>query len=123
MSVCPKCGHKLHFYNASQFCPNCGVNMRFYNFEDNFYLQAKKAELGFADLHVKVRRFKAAMIGSPLAIARLCVMLIPLLSVLIPAASAVLKLPFRTAELSLGGIGIYGMFTDTTLAFIGQMKG
>ena len=64
MANCPKCGHKLRLTDLSQFCPACGVNMRFVNFEENFYREAKYAELAQAQVRVKFRRFKGAFIGS-----------------------------------------------------------
>ena len=76
MANCPKCGKHLHFYNVSQFCPECGTNMNFYGFVDNFYREAKLAELSQAKVHVMIKHIKAAYIGSKLAIARLIVCLL-----------------------------------------------
>ena len=53
MANCPKCGHKLRLTDLSQFCPECGVNMRFVGFEENFYREAKYAELSQANVKVK----------------------------------------------------------------------
>ena len=79
MANCPKCGHKLKLTDLSQFCPACGVNMRFVGFEENFYREAKYAELSQANVKVKFNRFKAAFVGSKLTIVRLCFALLPVL--------------------------------------------
>lgn len=123
MAKCPKCGRKLHLYNVSQFCPDCKTNLRFYNFEENFFKEAKIAELSQAGIHVKVRRLKAAFIGSPLAIARLIVMLLPVVGLLIPAGSVALSLPFRSADFVISGLGIYTIFTGDEFNYIMSMLG
>lgn len=123
MAKCPKCGKKLHLYNVSQFCPECKTNLRFYNFEENFFKEAKLAELSQAGIHVKVRRLKAAFIGSPLAIARLIVMLLPVVGLLIPAGSVALSMPFRGADFAISGLGIYTIFTGDEFNYIMSMLG
>ena len=122
MAKCPKCGKKLTILNVSQFCPACGVNMRFYNFEENFMREAKYAELSNAVIHVKIKRLKAALIGSKLAILRLIAVLFPIAGLLAPAANLSISLPFRSVDTSISGLGIYSMFSDGTLDFIMNMK-
>ncbi len=121
MAKCPKCGEKLHFYNVSQYCPACGVNVRFYNFEENFFKEAKLAELSQAAMHVKTRRMKAAFIGSKLTITRLIVMLLPLLSLLVPSGSFTISLPFKKTEIPFGILGLYGAFTGKEFSYISSM--
>ena len=121
MAKCPKCGRKLHLYDVSQFCPGCGVNMRFYGFEENFYREAKLAELSQAGVHIKVRRLKAAFIGSKLCIARLVVMLLPIAALLVPNGGITVNMPFKTLEYAFGALGIYGMFTDGGFNYINTM--
>lgn len=121
MSRCPKCGKKLHLYNASQFCPSCGVNLRFYNFEENFFREAKLAELTQAGVHVKIRRLKAAFIGSKLAIARLIVMLLPVVGLLVPAGGISFILPFKQADFDISGLGIYSMFSGKEFNYLLSM--
>ena len=94
MAHCPSCGHKLKLTDLSQFCPACGVNMRFVGFEENFYREAKYAELAQANVKAKFKRFKAAFIGSRLTIARLCVSVLPVLALLVPAGYISILLPF-----------------------------
>ena len=126
MAHCPKCGKKLKITDLSQFCPACGVNMRFVNFEDNFYKEAKMAELSQAGMHVKVKRLKAAFIGSKLTIARLVVMLLPIVALLLPNGSYVLKLPFISdvkAAGSFSALGVYSLFTNGSLNYLLKMTG
>ena len=118
MAVCPKCQQKLGLFDWSQNCPHCGVNMRFYNFEETFYREAKTAELSAAKVSIKIKRLKGALIGGALPIARISVLLLPLLSVLVPVLHFSLILPFAERSYDLNGIGIYNMFSDGTLPFI-----
>ena len=121
MAVCPKCKQKLGLFDWGQNCPHCGVNMRFYNFEENFYREAKVAELSAAKVSIKIKRLKAAFIGGTLPIARLSVLLLPLLSVLIPVLHFSLRLPFTEKAYALSGLGLYQMFSDQTLSYILSM--
>ncbi len=121
MAVCPKCKQKLGLFDWGQNCPHCGVNMRFYNFEENFYREAKTAELSAAKVNIKIKQLKGAFIGGALPIARLAVLLLPLLSVLVPALHFCLSLPFAERTYALNGVGLYKMFSDGTLPFILSM--
>ena len=123
MAHCPKCGKKLKLTDLSQFCPACGVNMRFVNFEENFYREAKLAELSQANMHVKIKRLKASFVGSKLTIVRLVVMLLPLLSLLLPTGSFSLSLPFVSKTTQFGALGLYALFTGSDLQYIMDMKG
>lgn len=122
MANCPKCGRHLKLTDISQYCPGCGVNMRFYGFEQNFYTEAKKAELTQAGYHVKIRRLKAAFLGSKLTIARLIVVLLPVAALLIPSGSYSFTLPLKTASADFSILGFIGLFTGSDLGYIGTMK-
>ncbi|MBQ7637353.1 MAG: hypothetical protein IJS90_00445 [Clostridia bacterium] len=123
MANCPNCGKKLTLANLSQFCPECGVNMRFVNFEENFFREAKYAELSQAGIKVKFRRFKAAFVGSKLTIVRLCVSLLPILSLLIPTGGYTIKLPFYESSAGFGVMGLVSLFTGGDLGYILGMTG
>ncbi len=122
MAKCPNCGYKLKLWNVSQFCPECKVNMRFHNFEEEFYREAKKAELEQAAFHVKVRRLKAAFVGSKLQIIRLVVCLLPVVTLLLPAGNFHLAMPFKSADFSLGLLGVVNILMGSDLGFILGMK-
>lgn len=121
MAKCPKCGRKLHLYDVSQFCPGCGVNMRFYGFEETFFKEAKLAELSQAGVHIKIRRLKAAFIGTKLCIARLVVMILPIVALLVPNGSFSADMPFKSLHYDIGALGIYGMVTDGGLNYLMNM--
>lgn len=122
MSQCPKCGKKLKLTDVSQFCPACGVNMRFVNFEDNFYKEAKIAELSQARMHVKIKRLKASFIGSKLMIARLICALFPVLSLLLASGSFTVVLPFYEKKSFFSALGIFELFKNGELNYFFQMR-
>lgn len=123
MANCPNCGKKLKLTDLSQFCPACGVNMRFVNFEENFYREAKYAELAQAQVRVKFRRFKGAFVGSKLTIVRLCISLLPALTLLIPAGAFLLKLPFYEKKVDFGIFGLLDLFSGGDLGYVLGMTG
>lgn len=123
MANCPKCGKHLHIYNVSQFCPECGTNMNFYGFVDRFYREAKMSELSMASVHVKIKHIKAAYIGSKLAIARLCVCLLPAVAFLIPAGWFSFCIPFVDGKYDFSGLGIFNLFSAGGLDYIMGMTG
>lgn len=118
MANCPKCGKHLHIYNISQFCPECGTNMNFYGFADRFIKEAKFAELSQASVHVKIKHIKAAYIGSKLAIARLIVMILPVIAFLIPAGRFGFNIPFISGEYDFSALGIFGLFGEGGLDYL-----
>ena len=121
MANCPKCGKHLHIYNVSQFCPECGVNMNFYGFVDTFYREAKMSELSMANVHVKIKHIKAAYIGSKLAIARLCVCLLPAVAFLIPAGWFSFCIPFADGKYDFSGLGIFNLFNEGGIDYLTGM--
>lgn len=121
MSTCPKCQKKLKITDIGQNCPHCGVNMRFYNFDKTFVEEAKKAELSMANVHVKLRKFKTALIGSKLAIARLVLGFLPVVSMLLPVGNVNLSVPFAAQEFPVSGLGIYTVFSNGVLNFLMSM--
>ncbi len=123
MANCPKCGKHLHIYNVSQFCPECGTNMNFYGFADRFYKEAKMSELAMANVHVKIKHIKAAYIGSKLAVARLCVCILPAIALLIPAGRFGFRIPFIDGEYYFSGLGIFNLFNAGGLDYITGMTG
>ena len=123
MANCPNCGKKLTLLNVSQFCPHCGANMRFINFEENFYREAKYAELAQANVKAKIKRFKGAFIGSKLTIARLAAAFLPLAALLIPNGGFSLKLPLVEAGADFGLLGLISLFTGSGLSYVLDMTG
>ena len=121
MAKCPKCGKTLHLYNMSQFCPHCKINVSMYGFEENFYREAKLAELSTAVWSVRIRHLKAAFIGSKLTILRLVAAVISVATLLAPAVDYSVRLPYNTINSSVSGLGIYGVFTNGAFNYIMTM--
>ena len=101
-----------------QNCPHCNVNLRFYNFEENFYHDAKKAELSLAGINIFMAQMKGSFLGSKLTKARLGVMILPILSFLIPYGTVYFSQPFINSELSLTALGVYSAYEDGLLPYI-----
>ncbi|MBQ6066292.1 MAG: hypothetical protein IJK89_05675 [Clostridia bacterium] len=106
-----------------QHCPHCGVNLRFYNFEENFYRDAKKAELSVAKIDMFIAQLKASFVGSKLTIVRLCVMLLPAASFLVPYGKTIFSQPFLNGSVTLSALGLYGAYEDGYLPYILSMAG
>ena len=123
MSECPKCKQKISLLYLKQNCPHCNVNLRFYNFEENFYRDAKRAELSSAKISIFIAHIKASFIGSKLTIARICVMLLPLISFLVPYGKVVFAQPFLNDSVALSGLGLYGAYEGGYLPYIMSMTG
>ncbi|HHU84273.1 MAG TPA: hypothetical protein GXZ23_03785 [Clostridiales bacterium] len=112
MSNCPKCEKKVPIYHLGQNCPHCGVNLRFVNFEEDFYRDAKKAELSGAKINIFIAKLKASLIGSKLAIARLVLVLLPVLTLLIPFANIKVNMPFVDDGFALSALGIFTAYSS-----------
>ena len=84
MATCPKCGKKLHLYNWRPECPSCGANMVYYKSNERLLAETEKTEIEHAKFQPKVDRAKAAFFGSPWAIARIVLTLLPLPCLLLP---------------------------------------
>ena len=84
MATCPKCGKKLHLYNWRPECPACGANMVYYESNERLLAESEKTEIEHAKFQPKVDRAKAAFFGSPWAIARIVLTLLPLPALMLP---------------------------------------
>ena len=123
MSECPKCKQKIGLLYLKQNCPHCGVNLCFYGFEEKFYRDAKKAELSLAKINIFIAHLKASFIGSKLTVARLCVMLLPVASFLVPYGRAVISQPFVNGQFSISALGVYGAYEEGYLPYLMNMTG
>ncbi len=121
MSTCPKCQKKLRIIDIGQNCPHCGVNMRFYDFDKKFTYEAKQAELSMANVHVQLRKFKTALIGSKLAVAHLALGFLPVVAMLLPVGKVTLDIPFAAQEFPVSALGIYNIFSNGVLNFVLSM--
>lgn len=122
LANCPKCNHKLRLIDWKPECPNCGVNVAYYNFEEQFYIDAKGAEMDVAKIRVKWARVKAAFIGGKLPFARLSLSLLPLIAMLFSFGSLKIVIPLFEKKMPFSLIGLYSFFTDGTLNFLTALK-
>ena len=123
LSACPGCGQKIGLLYLKQNCPHCGVNLCFYDFENRFYRDAKKAELSLARINLFIARLKASFIGTKLTVVRLCVMLLPVVSFLVPYGRAVVSQPFLEGDVTVSALGLYGAYEDGILPYLLSMTG
>ncbi len=87
MTNCPKCGRKLHIYNWRQECPDCHVNIVYYKSNDRLLEETEKAEIEHAKSQPGIDRAKAAFFGSPPAIIRIFISLLPIAGLFLPLCS------------------------------------
>lgn len=121
MKSCPKCGHKRHIWNLSQYCPECKTNLMFYGFEERFYADAKLAEMSLANVRMKLAKVKTGLIGGKLQIARFAVVLLPILALLISFGSLTVSLPVYSKTIDISLIGLISVFTDGTFSLLGSI--
>ena len=110
MANCPHCNRRLRIVDWKPNCPGCGVNLMFYGFEERFYEDAKRSELSMASMRVGSKRTKAGLAGSFWAKARLCVMILPLASFLLPWGSLSAQMPFGAKTWQAGILGFMNLF-------------
>lgn len=105
-SYCPKCGYKLSLVDVKPECPVCGVNLVYYGIEDTLKKEADKAEFEHATFQPHVDRLKAGTVGSPLAVVRLVLCLLPLAATLAPMGTVIVTLPFFTESVTINIISV-----------------
>ena len=93
MATCPNCGKKLRLYQWRPDCPSCGVNMVYFKSNERLLDESEKTEIEHARFQPKVDRAKAAFFGSPWAIARIVLTLLP-----VPCLLALPLCEIRTLE-------------------------
>jgi len=122
LANCPKCNYKLKWTDWKPECPECGVNVAYYNFEEQFYIDAKGAEMDAAKIRVKWANVKTAFIGSKLLVARLSLSILPLLAALLSFGSFKMVIPLFEKKMPFSLIGLYSFFTDGTLNYLSALK-
>lgn len=105
-TFCPKCSYKLSMVDTKPECPVCGVNLVYYGMEETLKMEADRAEFEHACLQPRFDRLKAATIGSPLAIARLVISLLPLVATLLPMGKVAVDLPYYAETISVNLVSI-----------------
>ncbi len=105
-SFCPKCSYKLSLVDTKPECPVCGVNLVYYGMEESLKKEADRAEFEHACLQPKFDRLKSATIGSPLAIVRLVICILPLVATLLPMGKVVVDLPYYAETITVNLISV-----------------
>ncbi len=114
-ATCPKCGGKLKLTDWRPNCPHCGVNMVYYGMEERLLLDADKAEAEHARTQPKIDRIKAATVGSPLAIVRLVLSLVPIAGLFLPLAKFAFQAPYAAYSGNVNVITLYNAISATDL--------
>lgn len=125
MANCPKCGRKLGLKDWKPNCPGCGVNLVYYGMEERLLDEADKAEAEHARLQKRIDRLKASFIGSPFAIARIILSLLPIGALMIPLCSVTYSGPFiEQTTTNVNAIEIYNFVStlnfDSLFTMIGS---
>lgn len=105
-AFCPKCSYKLSMVDVKPECPVCGVNLVYYGMEETLKQEADRAEFEHACMQPRFDRLKAATIGSPLAIVRLVLSLLPLVATLLPMGKVIVNLPYYAETISVNLVTI-----------------
>lgn len=109
MAKCPKCGRKLHFYNWQPECPDCHVNMVYYKANEKLLADSEAAEIEHAKSQPGIDRAKAAFFGSPKAIIRIVLSLIPIGALFLPLWKAVGE---NGEKMSVNVMGVYDIISN-----------
>ena len=122
-ATCPKCGGKLKLTDWRPNCPHCGVNMVYYGMEDRLLMDADRAEAEHARTQPKIDRIKAATVGSPLAIVRLVLSLVPIAGLFLPLAKFAFTAPYAAYSGNVNVITLYNVLSTTDMdALLGMFS-
>jgi len=120
----PACNRKLKLTDWKPNCPECGTNILYYKMEERLLAEADKVELANAAFQKKSDRAKAAVTGNKWAIARLVLLVVPLLTLLLPLGRVTVSAPFVEKSSSLGIIGLVDVLGslnfDALLSMLGD---
>lgn len=124
MSTCPKCGHKLTLFDWRPNCPKCGVNLVYYGMEEKLMNEADAAELEHAHLQKRIDRLKTAFVGSPLAIIRIFLSLLPIGALMLPLCTMSYSGPMiAETTKNINAIEIYNLVSSLDFDALFTMMG
>lgn len=114
MAHCPNCGRKLRLYNWKPDCPDCGVNMVYFKSNERLLAETEAAEIAHAKSQPSIDRAKSSFLGSPIAISRSVISVLPLAALFLPL--------FKTAQGIVNAVGVYKLVSslDFGRAFAGD---
>jgi len=102
----PNCEYKLRLIDWKPNCPKCGTNILYYKMEERLLAEADRVETSNAAFQKKADRAKAAVVGSKWAVARLVLLVLPLITLFLPLGHARLSIPFVEKAETLNAISI-----------------
>ncbi len=121
--VCPKCGAKIARFDLAPNCKQCGVHIMYYTQEQDLARDAKKCELEFASLRIRLENVKLAFYKERLALVRLLIIFVGAGCLFIPYTSLSAELPFWSQKITVSALGVYGIFADGLLMQIPNLLG
>jgi len=120
----PACNRKLKLTDWKPNCPECGTNILYYKMEERLLAEADQVELANAAFQKKADRAKAAVKGNKWAVARMVLLVVPLLTLLLPLGRVTVNAPFVEKSASLGIIGLVDVLGslnfDALLSMLGD---
>ncbi|HZJ77214.1 MAG TPA: hypothetical protein VFD52_00230 [Clostridia bacterium] len=112
-TFCPNCDGRLRIYNVGPNCPHCEVNLLYYDIENRLLADADAAEAESAQYSKKFSRAKAALVGSPLAIARIVLSLLPIGALFLTLVKGTIEAPFVSETINASIIRIFTLIAGT----------
>ena len=114
MAHCPNCGKKLHLTDWRPECPQCGVNLVYYRANEKLLEESEKTEIEHAKFQPKIDRGKAAFFGSPPAIVRIVLSLLPIAGLFLPLCK---MLNGETVK-NINAVGVYNYISQNDFGSI-----
>jgi len=108
----PGCEYKLRLIDWKPNCPKCGTNILYYKMEERLLAEADRVEAANAAFQKKADRAKAAVIGSKWAVARMVLLVLPLIMLFLPLGRVEMRLPFVDKAENLNAISIFMAITE-----------
>jgi hypothetical protein len=124
-TYCPNaaCNYKLKLTDWRPNCPKCGTNILYYKMEERLLAEADQVETANAAFQKKADRAKAAVKGNKWAVARMVLLVVPLLTLLLPLGRVTVSAPFVEKSASLGIIGLVDVLGNLNFDVLLNMLG
>jgi len=102
----PACNYRLKLSDWRPNCPKCSTNILYYKMEERLLAEADAVETSAAAFAKKTDRAKAAVVGNNWAVARLVLLVVPLLTLLLPLGRLAINIPFVEKATNLNAVSI-----------------
>ena len=124
MAKCPNCGYSLKLTDWRPDCPKCGINLVYYGLDERLQEEADKAEIEHVRVQRKIDRLKASFVGSPFAIIRIFLSLLPIGALMLPLCSVTYSGPFIEQSTSkINAISLYNLVSSLDFDSLITMTG